>query len=57
MSEYENIDDELLEEDAVDDSVPDDLLEAVAETVGDPEADSGGVVWLRGENGKLYKQT
>lgn len=55
MFEYENTDDELLEEDAVDDSVPDDLPETVAETDGDSGGDSEGVVWLRGENGKLYR--
>jgi hypothetical protein len=55
MFEYENTDDELLEEDTVDDSVPDDLPEPVAEAEDAVANDSKGVVWVRGKNGKLER--
>jgi hypothetical protein len=53
--EYENNEDELLEEPSFDSSVPDDATDEVAEAEEPVESVSGGVVWTRGENGRLKR--
>jgi hypothetical protein len=54
MSEYE-ITDELPEEASTTDSVPYDFADEVAEPEDEVEEAPEGVIWKRGENGKLYR--